>query len=36
MTLVGKLTEEFIYDLLIKYYFVCTVTKQEDNQIAIY
>lgn len=33
VTLAGKLTETFIYDLLIKYYFVCTVTKEEDNKL---
>ena len=32
-TLAGELTESFIYDLLIKYYFVCTVTKDEDNKL---
>ncbi|WP_211254629.1 MULTISPECIES: hypothetical protein [Bacillales] len=31
--LAGQLTEEFIYELLIKYYFVCTVTKEEDNNL---
>jgi hypothetical protein len=33
ITLSGELTEEFIYDLLIKNYFVCTVTKEEDNKL---
>jgi len=33
ITLAGQLTEEFIYDLLINYYFVCTVTKEEDDKL---
>ncbi|OLN23959.1 hypothetical protein BTO30_00585 [Domibacillus antri] len=33
ITLAGQLTEEFIYDLLIKYYFVCSVTKEEDEKL---
>lgn len=33
VTLAGELTEAFIYDLLIKYYFVCTVTKEEDEKL---
>jgi DNA-dependent RNA polymerase auxiliary subunit epsilon len=33
VTLAGELTEAFIYDLLIKYYFVCTVTKEEDDKL---
>ncbi|MFT4413373.1 hypothetical protein ACLM5H_05890 [Fredinandcohnia humi] len=33
ITLAGQLTEEFIHDLLIKYYFVCTVTKEEDDNL---
>ncbi|MBD7971087.1 hypothetical protein [Paenibacillus gallinarum] len=33
ITLAGELTESFIYDLLIKYYFVCTVTKEEDERL---
>ena len=33
ITLAGQLTEAFIYDLLIKYYFVCTVTKDEDDKL---
>lgn len=30
-TLNGKITEEFIHDILDKYYYVCTVTKEEDS-----
>jgi len=33
VTLAGELTEAFIYDLLIKYFFVCTVTKEEDDKL---
>lgn len=33
ITLAGQLTEELIYSLLIKYYFVCTVTKEEDDKL---
>lgn len=35
VTLAGELTEAFIYDLLIKYYFVCTVTKEEDDRLPL-
>jgi hypothetical protein len=30
-TLVGKLREELIYELLHRYYYVCTVTAEEDR-----
>lgn len=33
ITLAGELNEAFIFDLLIKYYFVCTVTKEEDSKL---
>lgn len=33
VTLDGELTEELIYNLLIKYYYVCTVTKAEDDKL---
>lgn len=33
VTLAGELTEALIYELLIKYYFVCTVTIDEDNKL---
>ncbi|NRD76598.1 hypothetical protein HPT25_03720 [Bacillus sp. BRMEA1] len=33
ITLAGELTDDFIYNLLIKYYFVCTVTKEEDDKL---
>lgn len=33
LTLAGLLTEQAIYDILNKYYFVCTVTKEEDGKL---
>lgn len=30
----GNLTEDFVYNLLNKYYYVCTVTKEEDKKLS--